>query len=164
MIRLRPVETPRDELAGRIPTQLLPTSPLSPAQREERPEAEVSGPFSKRRSPRRREVGLDEEGETLLHGTIDLFFREGEQWFLIDYKSDSTEGRLDHLVEYYKPRVAYHAKFWTQTGAEAVAGLFFADSTREVWVREPTGASKFAVCHAGFERRGRRLVNSHYVP
>ena len=83
----------------------------------------------------RREVGLDEEGDTLLHGTIDLVFREGDKWYIVDYKSDSTQGRLDQLVEYYKPQVEHYAKFWTKvTGAPAVAGLFFVDATKEIWV------------------------------
>jgi len=83
----------------------------------------------------RRDVGIDEDGDTLLHGTIDLVFREGDRWYIVDYKSDSTEGRLDQLVAYYKPQVEHYAKFWTQmTGAEAVAGLFFVDATKEIWV------------------------------
>ena len=83
----------------------------------------------------RRDAGLDEEGDTLLHGTIDLVFREGERWYIVDYKSDSTAGRLDHLIDYYKPQVEHYARFWSSlTGAPATAGLFFVDGTREVWV------------------------------
>lgn len=83
----------------------------------------------------RREVGLDEDGDTLLHGTIDLVFREGERWYIVDYKSDSTEGRLDQLVEYYRPQVEHYAKFWsTVTRAPATAGLFFVDATVERWL------------------------------
>jgi ATP-dependent exoDNAse (exonuclease V) beta subunit len=83
----------------------------------------------------RREVGIDEDGETLLHGAIDLVFREGAQWFIVDYKSDSTAGRLDALVTYYKPQVEHYARFWSQlTGAQTSAGLFFVDGLQEVWV------------------------------
>ena len=74
-------------------------------------------------------------GETLLHGTIDLVFREGGRWFIVDYKSDSTANRLDALVEYYKPQVEHYARFWSQlTGAPASAGLFFVDGLHEQWV------------------------------
>ena len=76
----------------------------------------------------RRDAGLDEDGDTLLHGTIDLVFREGAQWFIVDYKSDSTAGRLESLVSYYRPQVELYARFWSQlTQAPASAGLFFVD-------------------------------------
>jgi ATP-dependent helicase/nuclease subunit A len=84
-----------------------------------------------------RSVGLDREGDTLLHGTIDLVFREGGHWHIVDYKSDSTvgEGRLDSLVAYYKPQVEHYARFWGElTGAPTVAGLFFVDGCVERWV------------------------------
>jgi ATP-dependent helicase/nuclease subunit A len=84
-----------------------------------------------------RSLGLDREGDTLLHGTIDLVFREGEQWHIVDYKSDSTmgEGRLESLVAYYKPQVEHYARFWSElTGAPTVAGLFFVDGCVERWM------------------------------
>src|SRR5439155_25967487 len=49
------------------------------------------------------ELGLDGPPETLLHGTIDLVFREKNEWFVVDYKTDSTANRLDALAEYYAP-------------------------------------------------------------
>jgi len=77
----------------------------------------------------------EEHGETLLHGTIDLVFREGERWFIVDYKSDSTLNRLEHLVAYYKPQVEHYARFWSDlTHAPATAGLFFVDGCIERWV------------------------------
>jgi ATP-dependent exoDNAse (exonuclease V) beta subunit len=83
----------------------------------------------------RREVGLDEEGDTLLHGTIDLAFREGDRWFIIDYKTDSTAGRLDSLVNYYAPQVEHYARFWSRlTKKETSGGLFFVDGSIEKWV------------------------------
>ena len=78
---------------------------------------------------------IEPHGETLLHGTIDLVFREGPRWYIVDYKSDSTSNRLDALVEYYKPQVDHYARFWSQlTGAPASAGLFFVDGLHEKWV------------------------------
>ena len=84
----------------------------------------------------RREAGLDDEdGETLLHGTIDLVFREGPQWFIVDYKSDSTPGRLEALVAYYAAQVELYARFWSRlTGSPTRAGLFFVDGCIERWV------------------------------
>ncbi|HEX6177953.1 MAG TPA: UvrD-helicase domain-containing protein, partial [Thermoanaerobaculia bacterium] len=72
---------------------------------------------------------------SLLHGIIDLVFREGDRWFIVDYKSDSTKDRLDALVEYYKPQVEHYARFWSElTNAPASAGLFFVDGLHERWV------------------------------
>ncbi|MEO8380982.1 MAG: UvrD-helicase domain-containing protein, partial [Acidobacteriota bacterium] len=51
-------------------------------------------------------------GETLLHGVIDLCILEGSRWLIVDYKSDSTAGRLGWLIAYYKPQVEYYARFW----------------------------------------------------
>ena len=82
----------------------------------------------------RRDVGLDEDGETLLHGTIDLVFRENDRWYVVDYKSDSTKNRLDLLVSYYKPQVEHYARFWERlTGVATSAGLFFVDGCIEKW-------------------------------
>ena len=82
-----------------------------------------------------RSVGIDFDGVTLLHGAIDLVFREGDVWWIVDYKSDSTAGRLEMLVAYYRSQVEHYARFWSQlTGAETRAGLFFVDGGRAVWV------------------------------
>ncbi len=81
------------------------------------------------------EFGLDGPARTLLHGAIDLVFRESDEWFVVDYKSDSTAGRLESLVEYYKPQVEHYARFWQQlTTQRTSAGLFFVDSGEMVWV------------------------------
>jgi ATP-dependent helicase/nuclease subunit A len=81
------------------------------------------------------ELGLGGPRETLLHGTIDLVFREGREWFVVDYKTDSTVNRLPALTEYYAPQVRLYAKFWSRlTGAPARGGLFFVDGCVEAWV------------------------------
>jgi hypothetical protein len=54
---------------------------------------------------------------------------------VIDYKTDSTAGRLDTLVAHYAPQVRHYATFWSRiTGAPTRAGLFFVDECREEWV------------------------------
>jgi len=83
----------------------------------------------------RSEIGLEGEGDTLLHGVIDLVFREGNRWFVVDYKSDSTKGRLPSLIEYYRSQVDHYTRFWAKlTGAETKGGLFFVDITEDVWL------------------------------
>jgi ATP-dependent helicase/nuclease subunit A len=72
---------------------------------------------------------------TLLHGTIDLVFREKNEWFVVDYKTDSTLNRLDALTEYYAPQVRLYADFWSRlTGGRTRGGLFFVDGCVEGWV------------------------------
>ena len=81
------------------------------------------------------ELGLGGPLDTLLHGTIDLVFREGSTWYIVDYKSDSTRGRIDALVSYYEGQVRHYAKFWSRlTNQETHAGLFFVDGIVEKWV------------------------------
>ncbi|MGH9457675.1 MAG: UvrD-helicase domain-containing protein [Thermoanaerobaculia bacterium] len=81
------------------------------------------------------ELRLSGPETTLLHGTVDLLFREGETWHVVDYKTDSTKDRLESLIEYYAPQVRHYASFWSRiTGAPTRAGLFFVDGCREAWV------------------------------
>ena len=62
-------------------------------------------------------------------------FREGDRWFIVDYKSDSTTGRLDALVQHYERQVEHYGRFWSRlTGAPTGAGLFFVDGCIERWV------------------------------
>jgi ATP-dependent exoDNAse (exonuclease V) beta subunit len=66
--------------------------------------------------------------------TIDRVFRQRDRWYIVDYKSDSTTGRSEHLVEYYRPQVEHYAKFWTKlTQAPSTPGLFFVDGA-VTWV------------------------------
>ena len=82
-----------------------------------------------------RSIGIDFDGNTLLHGAIDLVFREGDTWFIVDYKSDSLAGRRDALVAYYRAQVEHYVRFWSElTKAPARGGLFFVDGPEEVWV------------------------------
>ena len=82
------------------------------------------------------ELGLDGPPETLLHGTIDLVFREENEWFVVDYKTDSTANRLAALTEYYAPQVRLYAAFWSRlVNAPTHGGLFFVDGCVEAWVR-----------------------------
>ena len=61
--------------------------------------------------------------EALLHGTIDVVFREGEEWSVIDYKTDSTTNRIEQLTEYYAPQVRLYADSWSRlTGGREGGG------------------------------------------
>ncbi|MCH8287497.1 MAG: UvrD-helicase domain-containing protein [Candidatus Marinimicrobia bacterium] len=49
--------------------------------------------------------------DVLIEGTIDLMYRSGDGWILLDYKTDRVEGkRIDEKVEYYKSQLLIYAK------------------------------------------------------
>lgn len=80
------------------------------------------------------EYGL--EGETVISGTIDLVFQEGDGWVLVDYKTDTVESdeMLAELVEYYTPQVHMYKTYWEDMAKAKVheAGLYFTHVNR--WV------------------------------
>jgi ATP-dependent helicase/nuclease subunit A len=84
---------------------------------------------------RREELGLaDGPAETLLQGAIDLVFEQDGAWTLVDYKSDTVGNNLEELVAFYTPQIAIYRRYWERlTGRPTRAGLFFAETGREVW-------------------------------
>ena len=74
---------------------------------------------------------LLEKGEplpTLVRGSIDLVFKENGGWVLVDYKTDSPEGKgLGGLVEKYGPQVRLYARAWEVCTGESVneMGIYF---------------------------------------
>lgn len=65
---------------------------------------------------------------TLVRGSIDLVFREGDDWVLVDYKTDSLPGgRPETLVRRYAPQVRLYADSWERMTGEKVkeTGLYF---------------------------------------
>ncbi len=100
----------------------------------------TSSPFWRRvcASPERLpEVpfGIQENG-TCITGAVDLAFREGGGWALVDYKTDAVEGE-DHLralADYYAGQVDLYRRCWEKITGEKVAecGLFFTTVLRYV--------------------------------
>lgn len=76
------------------------------------------------------------EQDTYLTGVIDLAFREGETWVLVDYKSDSVadEAHLNELAEYYRPQLELYRRYFEQATGETVreCGILFTDVLRYV--------------------------------
>ena len=59
---------------------------------------------------------------------IDLAFREGDGWVIVDYKTDAvTPESLQGLVDHYQGQVQTYAQSWQQVVGEPVKekGLFF---------------------------------------
>ncbi len=74
---------------------------------------------------------------TVLRGVIDLAFREGGSWVIVDYKTDKRpEDRLPELVAHYRGQLASYADFWQATvGAPVLEkGLYFTHANRYVRV------------------------------
>jgi ATP-dependent helicase/nuclease subunit A len=73
-------------------------------------------------------------GETLLQGAIDLVFEEESGWTIVDYKSDTIAGNLDELTSFYSPQIELYRRYWQRiTGRPTRAGLFFVQTSEEVW-------------------------------
>jgi ATP-dependent helicase/nuclease subunit A len=72
----------------------------------------------------------DDANQHIVGGKIDLVFREEDGWVIVDFKSDSLDGKLDELVAYYSGQVNMYREFWEQITGEAVkeAGVYFLDA------------------------------------
>jgi ATP-dependent helicase/nuclease subunit A len=71
----------------------------------------------------------------LQRGVIDLVFREGGGWVIVDYKTDTVEvGGLRNFAERYRSQVEEYARSWEEVSGEAVLekGLFFTSPGRYV--------------------------------
>lgn len=65
---------------------------------------------------------------TLIRGSIDLVFKEGDGWVLVDYKTDSLKGTTtEELAGVYTPQLSVYARAWEMCTGEPVkeAGLYF---------------------------------------
>lgn len=65
-----------------------------------------------------------EDGRNLLFGVLDLAMKSGEQWEIVDYKSDLSP--LEALAQKYGGQIGSYARNWAQITQEKVgyAGLF----------------------------------------
>jgi len=75
--------------------------------------------------------------ETVIRGCIDLAFREGGKWVIVDYKTDSVGGaKLSAAAARHSPQVRAYAEAWRRITKEPVSetGLFF------------VGASQYVTC------------------
>lgn len=68
-------------------------------------------------------------GETLVSGVIDLVFLEEKGWVIVDYKTDTVNGKDDlrRLVDYYGPQLDLYRRFWEDITRERVVetGFYF---------------------------------------
>ncbi|PEN08802.1 ATP-dependent DNA helicase [Longimonas halophila] len=76
----------------------------------------------------------ERDADTVQHGTIDLAYRTGDAWHLVDYKSDRIENptHLRELARAYASQLRLYATAWNEvmgTPPES-ARLWFADAPR----------------------------------
>ena len=68
-------------------------------------------------------------GDSIISGTIDLVFKEGDGWVIVDFKTDTVrdERQLDEFVVYYTPQLEMYRKAWESVVGEPVheMGLCF---------------------------------------
>jgi ATP-dependent helicase/nuclease subunit A len=59
----------------------------------------------------------------LLSGIIDLAFREGTRWCLVDYKTDRISASPDAHIKFYTPQLRLYEKAWKQLSSSSPAEL-----------------------------------------
>ncbi len=70
------------------------------------------------------------EDRVLVSGIIDLAFREGERWSLVDYKTDRITGDATEHVTFYAPQLRLYAHAWEKLTGRPPSDLmlFFTDT------------------------------------
>ncbi|NCB42802.1 MAG: hypothetical protein EOM59_09300 [Clostridia bacterium] len=71
------------------------------------------------------------ENDTYANGYIDLVFKEGESWTIVDYKTCSHGEVKKQLEEYYAPQLAIYKDAWEQLSGEHVgrSEIFFIEKS-----------------------------------
>jgi len=59
------------------------------------------------------------EAGSIVHGVIDLVFKEGSEWIIVDYKTDDFEGDKERKKAYIK-QVELYKKYWEEISGEYV--------------------------------------------
>jgi ATP-dependent helicase/nuclease subunit A len=74
---------------------------------------------------------------TVLRGVLDLVFREGAGWVIVDYKTERVEPRdIPALTAYYRPQLDAYAQAWANVVKQPVVerGLYFTHTSDYVTV------------------------------
>ena len=73
-----------------------------------------------------------EDGDELLSGIIDLVYRSGDSWKIVDYKTDA--GSETHLIHTYASQVKRYSDAWEALSGDAVSayGLWWIPKMR--WI------------------------------
>ncbi|MBU4255413.1 MAG: PD-(D/E)XK nuclease family protein, partial [Acidobacteria bacterium] len=83
----------------------------------------------------------DPDLPVIINGVIDLVFKEGGEWVIVDYKTDEI-GRdsvsMQSLVDYYTPQVRLYTRFWEKITGEPVkeTALYFTSVGKWVNIKQ----------------------------
>ena len=84
----------------------------------------------------------DKDEDTVISGTIDLVFKEGDGWVIVDFKTDTVSGepQLTALVNYYAPQLKMYRKAWDSVVGESVyeVGLYLTSINKLLTVKNQT--------------------------
>ena len=72
-------------------------------------------------------------GDLVVNGIIDLIYKQGNQWILVDYKTDkfATEAEKDALTAHYTRQLAIYRYLWEKASGETIA------EAKLLWVSKP---------------------------
>ncbi len=83
-------------------------------------------------------IQLKQDGlPTILRGAIDMAFREGDGWVLVDYKTDNLSGSsAESLARKYAPQLLLYRQAWEECTGEFVAevGFYFTNNSSYVQI------------------------------
>jgi ATP-dependent helicase/nuclease subunit A len=84
----------------------------------------------------------DADEDTVISGTIDLVFKEGNSWVIVDFKTDTVSGepQLASLASYYALQLEIYRKAWENVVGEPVdeVGLYFTSINKLVVTKSLT--------------------------
>jgi ATP-dependent helicase/nuclease subunit A len=85
------------------------------------------------------DIKIDTPEDTVISGTIDLIFKEGDGWVIVDFKTDTVSGdrQLEELVSYYTPQLEMYRTAWESVVGEPVreVGLYFTSISKFLTVK-----------------------------
>lgn len=72
-------------------------------------------------------------GDLVVNGIIDLIYKQGKQWILVDYKTDkfATEVEKEALTAHYTRQLAIYRYLWEKASGETIA------EAKLLWVSKP---------------------------
>jgi ATP-dependent helicase/nuclease subunit A len=73
------------------------------------------------------------ENPEVLTGVIDLLFREGEEWVIVDYKTNRVQGNVEEFVAFYRPQLLAYQKAWEQLSGGKVKECFLYFTSLGYW-------------------------------
>jgi len=96
----------------------------------------VEVPFAVRLTPA-SDAPASDAPATILHGVVDLVYRAGDGWRILDYKTDQAATDEGVLLERYRVQLAQYGSAWERVsdGKVESTGLVALRTMRTIWRR-----------------------------